>query len=74
MAATRPVVLALAVYAGTALGLDLFTALAAAVQDRVGPLTIAAATFAEELGEALAALLVLVIMRWKAPLGAAGSV
>jgi hypothetical protein len=65
VAATRPVVLALATYAAVALGLDLLTALAAAVQDRVGWLTVSGATFVEELGEALAALLLLVTVRWQ---------
>jgi hypothetical protein len=65
VAATRPVVLALAAYAAVALGLDLLTALAAAVQDRVGWLTVSGATFVEELGEALAALLLLVTVRWQ---------
>lgn len=67
VAAARPVVLALAVYAVVALGLDLLTGLAAAVQDRVGWLTVSGATFVEELGEALAALLLLVTVRWQSP-------
>jgi hypothetical protein len=66
VAATRPVVLALAVYALVALGLDLLTGAAAAVQDRVGWLTVSGTTFVEELGEALAALLLLVTIRWQA--------
>lgn len=64
VAATRPVVLALATYAVVALGLDLLTRTAAAVQDRVGWLTVSGTTFVEELGEALAALLLLVTVRW----------
>jgi hypothetical protein len=64
VAATRPVVLALATYAVVALGLDLLTGLAAAVQDRVGWLTVSGTTFVEELGEALAALILLVTIRW----------
>jgi hypothetical protein len=66
IAAARPVVLALALYAGAALGLDLLTHLAAAAQDRVGWLTVAGTTFVEELGEALAALVLLVTVRWQA--------
>ena len=66
VAAARPVVLALAVYAALALGLDLLTGAAAAVQDRVGWLTVSGSTFVEELGEALAALLLLVTIRWQA--------
>jgi hypothetical protein len=66
VAAAGPVVLALACYAAVALGLDLLTGLAAAVQDHVGSLTETAATFIEELGEALSALLLLVVLRWQA--------
>jgi hypothetical protein len=72
VAAARPVVLALALYALVALGLDLLTGLAAAVQDRVGWLTVSGATFIEELGEALAALLLLVTVRWQAPAAPGG--
>jgi hypothetical protein len=64
--ATGPVVLALALYVAAALGLDALTGLAAAVQTRSGALTAAAATFVEELGEGLAALVVLVTVRWQA--------
>lgn len=71
VAAARPVVLALGVYAAAALGLEAVTALLVSLHDGVGPLTRAAATFVEELGEALAALLVLVTLRWTLP--AAGS-
>jgi hypothetical protein len=66
VASTRPVVVAMAVYAGVALGLDLLTGLAAAAQERVGFLTVVGTTFVEELGEALAALLLLVTIRWQA--------
>ena len=66
VSAARPVVLALAFYAATSLGLDLVTGLAAAVQTQTGSLTEATATFVEELGEALAALLLLVVVRWQA--------
>jgi hypothetical protein len=67
IAAAGAVVSALAVYAVAALGLDAVTSLLASLQDRVGLLTRAAATFAEELGEALAALLLLVTLRWQLP-------
>jgi hypothetical protein len=67
VAGARAVVLAMAAYAAAALGLDLLTGLAAAVQDRVGWLTVAGTTFVEELGEALSALLVLVTVRWQSP-------
>lgn len=65
--AARPVVLAMAVYAMVALGLDLLTGLAASLQEHVGWLTVSGATFVEELGEALAALLLLVTVRWQSP-------
>jgi|1186.fasta_scaffold356273_2 hypothetical protein len=65
--ATRPVVLALALYAVVSLGLDLLTGAAAAVQDQVGWLTVSGTTFVEELGEALAALFLLVTVRWQSP-------
>jgi hypothetical protein len=55
----------MAAYAGVALGLDLLTGLAAAMQARVGRLTFAGSTFVEELGEALSALLLLVTVRWQ---------
>jgi hypothetical protein len=61
--ATRPVVLALALYASAAVGLDAGTWLFAAVQSEVGALSEAAATFVEELGEALTALVLLVTVR-----------
>jgi hypothetical protein len=64
VAATVPVVLALAVYAAGALGLDVLTT--AAAQERTGRLAAAAASFVEELGEALAALLLLVVVHRQA--------
>jgi hypothetical protein len=67
IAAAGAVVLALSCYAGVALGLDAVTSVAAALQDRVGVLGRVAATFVEELGEALAALLVLVTLRRHLP-------
>jgi hypothetical protein len=67
VAATGPVVVALAAYALAALGLDQLTGLAAAIQDRVGWLTVSGAIFVEELGEALAALFFLVTVRWQIP-------
>jgi hypothetical protein len=62
VAATVPVVLALALYAASALGLDLLTTAAALAQEQTGRFTAAAAVFVEELGEALAALLLLVVV------------
>jgi len=50
-----------------ALGLDAITSAVAAVQDHVGALSAAASTFVAELGEALAALFVLVTVRWHLP-------
>ena len=67
VASAQPMVLALGVYAAAALGLDAVTSFVVSLQDGVGPLTRAAATFAEELGEALAALLLLVTLRWNLP-------
>ena len=52
----------LALYAAAALGLDVVTGVAVLVQSQVGSLTGATATFVEELGEALSALLVLVVV------------
>jgi hypothetical protein len=66
VAAAGPVVLALACYAFAAIGLDAVTSLVGAVQTTTGPLTAAAATFVEELGEALTALALLVTVRWQA--------
>ena len=65
VAATVPVVVALAGYAAASLGLDAITSLVAAVQSQAGALTDAAATFVEELGEALTALVLLVTVRWQ---------
>jgi len=67
IAAARPVVLAMALYAVAALGLDVVSVLLVAAQDRVGLLSHVAVTFAEELGEALAALFLLVTVRWQLP-------
>jgi hypothetical protein len=64
--ATGPVVLALALYASAAIGLDAVTWLIAAVQAQPGALSAAAATYVEELGEALSALVLLVTVRWQA--------
>jgi hypothetical protein len=66
VAAAGPVVVALACYALAAIGLDAVTSLVAAAQTVTGPLTEAAATFVEELGEALTALALLVTVRWQA--------
>jgi hypothetical protein len=66
VAATVPVVLAMACYAFAAIGLDAVTSLVAAIQSTSGALTEAAATFVEELGEALTALVLLVTVRWQA--------
>jgi hypothetical protein len=63
VAATGPVVLAFAGYAAAALGLDVLTDLAALVHGSAGPLTRAASTLVEELGEALAAVALLVVVR-----------
>jgi len=65
--AARPIAFALAGYAAAALGLDAVTSMVEASQDHVGALTAAVATFAEELGEALAALVVVVTVRWQLP-------
>jgi hypothetical protein len=64
----RAVVVALAVYAAAALGLDVVTGVVEVVRGGGGPVTDAAATFVEEFGEALAALLVLGTVRAKAAL------
>jgi hypothetical protein len=69
IAAARPIVLAMALYAAAALGLDAVSVLLVAVQSRVGLLSHVAVTFAEELGEALAALFLLVTVRWQLPAG-----
>ncbi|MGY1615363.1 hypothetical protein ACI797_01335 [Geodermatophilus sp. SYSU D00691] len=57
------VVLAMAVYAAAALGLDVVTGAVGAIRGSWGPLTDATATFVEELGEALAALFLLAVVR-----------
>ncbi|MGY1703956.1 hypothetical protein ACI79C_05230 [Geodermatophilus sp. SYSU D00697] len=67
VAATGPVVLALAGYAAAALGLDVLTDLAALVQEPVGALPRALSTLVEELGEGLAALALLVVVRRQDP-------
>jgi hypothetical protein len=63
VAAAGPVVGALALYAGAAIGLDAVTWLAAAVQTHAGALSATATTFVEELGEALSAFVLLVTVR-----------
>ena len=74
IAAAGAVMLALGLYAA-ALGLDAVTSLLISFQAGVGVLTSAAATFAEELGEAMAALFVLVTLRWSLPVaGSSGAV
>lgn len=65
--ATAPVVAALAVFAAAALGLDVLTTLAALPQASVGAFSLAAATFVEEFGEALAALLLVVVVHRHRP-------
>ena len=70
--AARPLVIALALYAVAALGLDAVTAAAVAAQSHVGTLTAAASTFIEEFGEAVTALLLLVTVRWHLPSASAG--
>jgi hypothetical protein len=67
VASALPVVLALGGYAAVALGLDAVTSVLTALQDRVGLLSRVGATFGEEFGEGLAALLVLVTLRWQLP-------
>ena len=63
----RAVVLALAVYALAALGLDVLTGSVAVADPR--PLPMAAATFVEELGEALTALVLLAVLARRVPPG-----
>jgi hypothetical protein len=63
IAETARVVTAFAGYALAALGLDVLTSLVEAVQDDVGAVSASSATFVEELGEALAALGVLGVLR-----------
>jgi hypothetical protein len=62
-----PVVVALAVYAFAALGLDVVTGLMATIHGGSGAVLDAVSTFVEELGEALAALLVLATVWWCLP-------
>lgn len=71
---TRAVVLSLAGYATAALGLDAVTALVSASQDTAGAFSSAAATYVEEFGEAMTALVVLVTVRWHLPPAAGRSV
>ena len=59
--------LALGLYAAVSLGLDAVTSVVVLLQDRVGLLTHVATTFGEEFGEAMAALFVLVTLRWNLP-------
>ena len=61
----RAVVLALAVYALAALGLDVLTGSVVATDAR--PLAVAAATFVEELGEAMTALTLLAVIVRRVP-------
>jgi hypothetical protein len=65
--AARPIAVALGAYAGAALGLDAFTSVVEAVQQHAGAFSEAASTFVEEMGEALAALFVVVTVRWQLP-------
>ena len=67
IAAAGAVVLALGLYAAVSLGLDAVTSVLVSLQDRVGLLTHVATTFGEEFGEAMAALFVLVTLRWHLP-------
>ena len=62
---TGAVVLAMALYAAAAIGLDVVTGAVEAAQTHAGALSGAAATFVEELGEALTALVLLVTVRWQ---------
>ena len=70
--AAAPVVVVLAAYALAALGLDVLTSLVESVQSYVGTTSEAAMTFVEELGEALAALAVLAVVRERVPGGRGG--
>jgi hypothetical protein len=67
VAAGPPVVVALGVYAFAALGLDAVTGLLATLHGSTGAVLDAVSTFVEELGEALAALLVLAVVWWCLP-------
>lgn len=64
---TRAVVVALAFYAVAALGLDVVTGVVAAAQTQTGVFSTAGATFVEEFGEAVTALVLLVTVRWHLP-------
>src|SRR4051794_9099107 len=66
---TAAVVFAMTLYAAAAIGLDVVTGVVAAAQAHAGALSAAAATFLEELGEAVTALVLLVTVRWRAPAG-----
>jgi hypothetical protein len=59
VSAATPVITALGIYALAALGLDAVTVTAAGLDGAARPVAVAVATFVEELGEALTALLVL---------------
>jgi hypothetical protein len=66
---TGAVVFAMALYAAAAIGLDVVTGVVEAAQSHAPALSAAAATFLEESGEAIAALVVVVTVRWRAPAG-----
>jgi hypothetical protein len=72
VAAGPYVAVALGIYASAALGLDAVTGLVASLHGGSGPVLDAASTFVEELGEALAALLVLTAVWWHLPAGPGG--
>jgi hypothetical protein len=55
------------VYAFAALGLDAVTGVVAGMQGATGVVTDSVATFVEEFGEAMGALLVLTIVWWWLP-------
>jgi hypothetical protein len=67
LTAARPIAVALAGYAVAALGLDAVTSAVTASHGYAGAISSAAATFVEELGEAVTALLVVVAVRWNLP-------
>ncbi|MCW2584183.1 MAG: rane protein of unknown function [Klenkia sp.] len=66
---TRAVVVAMAFYAVAALGLDVVTGVVSAAQSQTGVFSVAGATFVEEFGEAVTALVLLVTVRWHVPAG-----
>ena len=70
--ATRSVVLALGAYAAAAVGLDAVTGAVEAAQTHAGALSGATASFVEELGEAITALLLVVTVRWNLPPASGG--